>query len=85
MERKVFIDRTVEHHHHVAVENLAKSLNHSTQDVSTLYSIVLKRYTRRARIKNFLSALVTKRVKELLKDTRLPSDIDGRRSRSGEF
>jgi hypothetical protein len=85
MDSKVILNRTVEHHHEVAVENLAKSLNHSTESVNTLYAMVLRHYTKKARIKHFLSALVTKRVTELLKDTAMPSDIEGRRSRSREF
>jgi len=85
MDSKIFQNRTAEHHHEVAVENLAKSLNHSKQSVNSLYGMVLRHYTKRARIKHFLSALVTKRVKELLKDTTLPSDIEGRRGRSGEL
>jgi len=85
MDTKVFLHRTVEHHHQVAVENLAKSLNHSTESVNTLYGMVLRHYTKKARIKLFLSTLVTKRVRELLKDTKLPSDIEGRRGHSREF
>jgi len=47
--------------------------------------MVLRHYMKTARIKHFVSALVTKRVKELLKDTKLPSDIEGRRGHSREF
>jgi hypothetical protein len=82
---KAAFDRTVEHHHQVAVENLAKSLNRSPEGVNALYVMVLRRYMKTARIKHFLTALVTKRVKELIKDTKLPSDIEGRRGRSREF
>jgi len=78
-------DRTSERHHQVAVENLAQSLNRSKEGVNILYEMVLRHYTRRARIKYFLSALVVKRVKELLKDETLPTDIEGRRNRSREL
>lgn len=71
--------------HQLAVENLAQTLNRSFVSVNTLYQMVLRHYKTQARIKNFLSPLVTKRVKEVLRDTTPPPDIDGRRSRSGEL
>jgi hypothetical protein len=71
--------------HQVAVENLAQSLNRSIDSVNTLYQMVLRHYKMHARIKYFLSPLVTKRVKEVLRDTTPTPDIDGRRSRSGEL
>jgi len=46
---------------------------------------VLARYKKKARIKDFLSPLVTKRVKELFRDNTLPSDIEGRRSHFQEL
>jgi|GEM_PF-5360020 len=85
MNSKMVFDHTVERNHQVAIENLAKSLNHSPEGINTLYAMVLRHYMKTARIKHFVSALVTKRVKELLKDTKLPSDIEGRRSHSREF
>ncbi len=85
MNNKMVFDHSVERNHQVAVENLAKSLNHSTESVKTLYAMVLRHYMKTARNKHFLSALVTKRVKELIKDTRSPCDIEGRRCRSREF
>jgi hypothetical protein len=69
-------------YHRTAVENLAQNLDHSVEGVNSLYKIVLTRYKRTARIKDFLSPLVTKRVKELLKDDTPLSDIEGRRSHS---
>jgi hypothetical protein len=71
--------------HQIAIENLAQSLNHSIDGVNTLYQMVLRHYKKQARIKYFLSPLVVKRVKEVLRDTTPPPDIDGRRSRSGEL
>jgi hypothetical protein len=47
--------------------------------------MVLRHYSKTARIKYFLSALVTKRVKEVLRDEKLPSDIEGRRGRSRDL
>ena len=71
--------------HQLAVENLAQTLNRSIDSVNTIYQMVLRHYKTQARIKYFLSPLVTKRVKEVLRDTTPPPDIDGRRSRSGEL
>jgi len=85
MNDKVFRERVSMRHHEVAVENIARSLNRSKENVTTLYGMVLRHYERGARIKFFLSALVTKRVKELLKDDTRLSDIDSRRSRSREL
>ena len=82
---KVFHERVSTRHHEVAVENIARGLNRSKENVNTLYGMVLRHYERGARIKFFLSALVTKRVKELLKDETRLSDIDSRRSRSREL
>jgi isochorismate synthase EntC len=69
-------------YHRTVVENLAQNLDRSVEGVNTLYKIVLTRYKRTARIKDFLSPLVAKRVKELLKDDTPLSDIEGRRSHS---
>jgi hypothetical protein len=85
MNDKVFYERTTERHHRVAVENLARSLHHSQEGVAALYGVVLRHYGKNARIKYFLSTLVVKRVKELLRDNTPPSDIDGRRSRRSEL
>ena len=71
--------------HQLAVENLAQSLNRSINSVDILYQMVLRHYKKNARIKSFLSPLVVKRVKDVLRDTTPPSDIEGRRSRSGEL
>ena len=72
-------------HHQVAVENLAQSLNRPTERVSTLYGMVFRHYSRTARIKHFLSALVSKRVKDLVRDNTPTSNVEGRRGRSGEL
>jgi hypothetical protein len=72
-------------HHQIAVENLAQSLNRPTERVTTLYQMVLRHYSRTARIKYFLSALVSKRVKDLLRDTTPTADIESRRGHSREL
>ncbi len=72
-------------HHQIAVENLAQSLNRPTERVTTLYNMVLRHYARTARIKYFLSALVSKRVKDVLRDDKPTADIEGWRGRSREL
>lgn len=72
-------------HHQIAVENLAQSLNRPKERVTTIYQMVLRHYSRTARIKYFLSALVSKRVKDLLRDNTPTSDVESRRSRSREL
>jgi len=72
-------------HHRLAIENVAQDLHRSKESVTTLYEIVLTRYMRKARIKDFVTPLVIKRVKELLRDDTPPSNIEGRRNRNSEF
>ncbi|HXY55536.1 MAG TPA: DUF3562 domain-containing protein [Nitrospirota bacterium] len=71
--------------HRLAIENVAQDLQCSKESVMTLYEIVLTRYMRKARIKDFVTPLVIKRVKELLKDDTPPSTLEGRRNRNSEF
>ncbi len=85
MNDKVLYERTTERHHQVAVENLARSLHRSQEGVSALYEMVLRHYEKTARIKYFLSTLVVKRVKELLRDNTPPSDMEGRRRHHTEL
>lgn len=86
MNNKISLqDRTSERDHQAAVENLARAMNRSREVVNTLYAMVLRHYARTARIKYFLSPLVVKRVKELLREDTAPSDIEGRRRHSQEI
>jgi hypothetical protein len=71
--------------HQIAVENLAQSMKWSINGVNAVYGLVLRNYLRTARIKSFLTALVTKRVKEVLRDTTPTTDIEGRSSHSREL
>ena len=72
-------------YHEIAVENLAQSVHRPKERVATLYHMVLRHYSRTARIKYFLSALVSKRVKDLLRDTTPTADIESRRGHSREL
>jgi hypothetical protein len=83
--KESFQEKTAERHHQVAIENIAQSMNRSKEGVNVLYAMVLRHYARTARIKQFLSPLVVKRVKELMRDETLPADIDGRRNRHREL
>lgn len=49
-----------------AVETLALRIGASVEDVRRLYEIVLERFKREARVKDFLSILVSRRVEYLL-------------------
>lgn len=86
MKENVLYENVAEQRsHQVAIENVAQDLHRSIEIVNTVYEIVLARYKKKARIKDFLSPLVTKRVKELLRDNTLPSAIEGRRSHCQEL
>lgn len=71
--------------HQIAIENLAQSLNRPPERVTTLYQMVLRHYMRSARIKYFLSALVSKRVKDLFRDEAPTTDVESRRRHSREL
>jgi len=86
MNKRVLQDiETGPRYHEVAVENLAQSVHRPKERVATLYHMVLRHYSRTARIKYFLSALVSKRVKELLRDTTPTAEIESRRGHSREL
>jgi hypothetical protein len=86
MKENVLYENVAEQRRHeAAIENVAQDLRRSIESVNTVYELVLARYKKKARIKDFLSPLVTKRVKELLRDNTLPSAIEGRRSRSQDL
>jgi hypothetical protein len=86
MKENVLYENVAEQRRHqAAIENVAQDLRRSVESVYTVYEIVLARYKKKARIKDFLLPLVTKRVKELLRDNTLPSDIEGRRSHFQEL
>ena len=78
-------DEKQKRHHRLAIENVAQDLHCSKESVMTLYGIVLTRYLRKARIKDFVTPLVIKRVKELLKDNTPPPNMEGRRNRNSEL
>jgi hypothetical protein len=53
--------------HRLNIERLAEEVHRTIQELAPLYENVLARMKRRARIHDFLSVLVTKNVKQILR------------------
>jgi hypothetical protein len=86
MSESVLYENVAEQRRHqAAVQSVARDLHRSRESINALYELVLTRYKKTARIKDYLSPLVIKRVKELLKDDALPPDIEVRRSHYTEL
>ncbi len=86
MNKRIMMDKeTGPRNHEIAVENLAQSLNKPKERVVTLYQMVLRHYSRTARIKYYLSALVSKRVKDVLRDSAPTTEVESRRGHSREL
>ena len=54
--------------HHAAITHLAENLHRSELGVRPLYERVLARFNRTARIRDFLTVLVSRRVRDLMAD-----------------
>ncbi len=52
--------------HYAAISSLAEHLRHPEVGVRPLYEIILARFNRTARIRDFLAVLVSRRVKDLM-------------------
>ena len=80
------ISKAEERQHQSAIQQLVYDLHLSEPGVLYLYDFILKRYLQRARIKDFLPILVSRKVKDLLHESTggetRPIDLDGRRGRS---
>jgi hypothetical protein len=59
-------DETEQKQHFSAIQNLVKDEGCSEEEIRPLYEGVLKEFKSEARIKTFLSILVSRKVKELL-------------------
>jgi len=59
-------DETEQKQHFSAIQNLVKDEGYSEEEIRPLYEGVLKEFKSEARIKTFLSILVSRKVKELL-------------------
>ena len=76
--------------HQAAISQLAQNLHASEVGVKPLYEIILSRFNRTARIRDFLSVLVSRRVKDRLKERaggedRPLTDFEARRSRMSDL
>lgn len=72
--------------HQSAISNLAQDLHASEVGIRPLYEIILARFNRTARIRDFLSVLVSRRVKERAMGEDLPlSDFEGKRSHPSDL
>ena len=75
-----------ERQHHAAISNLAEHLHHAEIGVRPLYEIVLARFNRTARIRDFLTVLVSRRVTDLMRTPLYGNDpFGGKRRGSGEL
>jgi hypothetical protein len=62
----LYEDETDQRQHFSAIQTLVKDMIYSEEEIRHLYEGVLKEFKNEARIKTFLSILVSKKVKELL-------------------
>jgi hypothetical protein len=62
----LYEDETDQRQHFSAIQTLVKDVGSSEEEIRSLYEDVLKEFKNVAKIKTFLSILVSKRVKELL-------------------
>jgi hypothetical protein len=62
----LYEDETEQKQHFSAIQRLVNDGSSSEEEIRPLYEGVLKEFKREARIKTFLSILVSKKVKELL-------------------
>jgi hypothetical protein len=63
---QLYEDETEKIQHFHAIQMLVKDLKSSQEEISTLYEIELERLKLHARVKDFLTVLVSRRVKEIL-------------------
>jgi len=62
----LYENETEQQQHFSAIQSLVRNLNSSEKEIRPLYEDILKEFKSEARIKTFLSILVSKKVKELL-------------------
>ena len=66
--KELYEDKVDEERHHFVMEDLAKSLKVSLEDVIEPYEQSLREIKERARIKDYIVLLVVREVKALLKE-----------------
>ncbi len=62
----LYEDETEQKQHFSAIQTLAKDVRSSEEEIRPLYEGVLKEFKNEAKVKTFLSILVSKKVKALL-------------------
>jgi hypothetical protein len=76
--------------HQSAISKLAQDLDASEFGVKPLYEIILARFNRTARIRDYLSVLVSRRVRDRLRERardeeRPLSDFEGKRTHPNDL
>jgi len=66
----LYEDETEQKLHFSAIQSIVRNINSSEEEIKPLYEDILKEFKGKARIKTYLSILVSKKVKELLKARR---------------
>jgi hypothetical protein len=85
-QHRLYKNDAEERQHHAAITHLAEHLHHSELGVRPLYEIVLARFNRTARIRDFLTVLVSRRVQALMRMRTTESDpFDGKRHGSSDL
>jgi hypothetical protein len=90
-QRKLYENDAEKRQHSAAISHLARELKRSEMGILPLYEIVLARFNRTARIRDFLTVLVGRRVRDLLrsgptKEREVPTqDIETGRSHHEEL
>ncbi len=83
--RNLYKNEVEANQHHAAILHLAEDLHRSELGVRPLYELILARFIRTARIREFLSVLVSRRVRDLMNSQpgrevmRPISDFEGNR------
>lgn len=70
---RLYEDEIEKKQHDLAVKKLAEDLSVSEEEIRTLYEKELERVKPRAKVKDFLTVIVTREVKNLLRNARMGS------------
>jgi hypothetical protein len=89
-QQTLYKNETEMRQHQAAISHLVQDLHASEVGVKPLYELVLARFNRTARIREYLSVLVSRRVNALMRvriNERSPlvSDFEGRRHGSADL
>jgi len=89
-QQTLYKNETEMRQHQAAISHLAQNLHASEVGVKPLYELILARFNRTARIREFLSVLVSRRVKDRLQERskgedQPMSDFEGKRSHGNDL